>query len=576
MFQLLVAFTIVLLIAEDAALADDLLFADGFESGDTQAWSSTVPPPQVCDPGIDLEVTSVDQFPDVTIPRGGAFVFDVSLRNNGEDDYVFTWVAPDRLDVYFSVDSILDPAEDSRYRVDLFSVPACSSLTRTLCIGIDPDAVPAGDLYVFIEVDGAGTVVETNEDNNVLLVPSLLEVSPILAVPDFQPVIGAISDSTPFEFEELFFELSWLNNGDSWHQFVLTRTWLDSAADGNETFDFADDIPIQTLSPSPYLCGAASIQTTEVFLLDDSKLGTSTTEWELMVEMDWSQIAPVVESDESNNKDIWPEVITVTPGDPNLIPTGVSITGVDGQCYEPLPLSVMTQNIGTTPSPPTQIDVILSQDNVGFSDPDDLLLFVPRSDATAPGCPEPTMVPGLAPGESHGLDALIGGNGSCLPGASYYVAVVVGPHTMWSAGTLTLETGVDLIADNAAVDVTTLSISNHDTATLEMTVENIGSGTYPGGWCMYVPYSVYLQIGATPDPDSDFRAGGGNTLFPDLGPSELIPADPATLSTTDFFGFSAPLGTWPVYVVHDVDERVCEADRTNNLHQTGISLTIVP
>jgi len=65
-------------------------------------------------------------------------------------------------------------------------------------------------------------------------------------------------------------------------------------------------------------------------------------------------------------------------------------------------------------------------------------------------------------------------------------------------------------------------------------------------------------------------------MIPALAPGAVTRANWAVLRPTDFWNVSAPLGSWPVYVEHEGDGRVCEADRSNNIVLTGLMMTIIP
>jgi len=248
-----------------------------------------------------------------------------------------------------------------------------------------PPGTAAGSYYVLARADGGDEVVETSETNNLgvttLKIGSDYTVSGLSASPT---TTGAGATITVTETTK--------NSGGSPGPATVTRFYLSA----NTVFDAAD-VALGGRNVAALAGGAASTGSTTLTVPSDAVSAT----WYLIARADGDDAAE--ETSESNNTAwtslrVGPDLVAASLSSPATVTAGVSFSASD-----------TTQNQGGAASTPSVTRFYLSAN--GVADPADLVVG-------------DRVVPGLAPGTSHGTATTLVVPPGTAPGRYYLIARV--------------------------------------------------------------------------------------------------------------------------------------------------------
>jgi YD repeat-containing protein len=268
--------------------------------------------------GPDLTVTAltVPTTP-VSPSQTGSYSFDVSwtVKNNGNIRALVWWTDT----IYLSADTLWDVNDlvlDARSPPCCWLDPAATyTTTRTVTV---PSTQASGAYYILVKTDTNGTVLETNETNNVRASTTTVT---LLGRPDLTPTALTVPGApvNPNQDGTYTIPVSWTvaNQGASsappnWNDRVYLST--------DQTWD-AGDVRILTTAQFSALAAGANYS---VNSSGTAPAGTAPGDYWVIVVTD--QLQELFEANESNNARVSATKVTLRPL-PDLVPTSITFSG---------------------------------------------------------------------------------------------------------------------------------------------------------------------------------------------------------------------------------------------------------
>jgi subtilase family serine protease len=429
--------------------------------------------------------------------------------------------------LYFSDNTLLDGGDTllASRAVGALAAGASDAGSTTVTL---PGSAGTGTHYILAQADGAGTVAEFNETNNVNW--TAIQVGPDLAVASVTPPATAGPGST------ISVSDSTRNQGGGAAGASVTKLYLsvNATLDGGDTF-------LGSRSVGPLAAGESSGGATTVTI----PAGTGPGTWFVIAAADGG--GAVAETSEANNTayatvQIGPDLVVSSVSAPATVGAGAMVTVGD-----------TTRNQGASAAPASSTRFYLSADNL--LDATDTVLGS-RS------------VPAIAAGSSSTGSTTVTIPADKAPGAYFLIAQADAEQTITeiveinNTTVATVQVGPDLVI----AALTGPATGGADAAiTVSDTTKNQAAGTTPTSSTKF-----YLSSNIVLDGTDVFL--GGRSV-PALGPGATSAA-----STTLMIPAGTLSGTHYVLAQADGDGAVAEVSETNNtafaLVQIGPDLTI--
>ena len=499
-------------------------------------------------PDIVIEnVTLSEEF----ISPGEIFTLTYTVTNAGDEAITASYLEG----VYLSDDPI--PSEFDivvaveQHEEDL--APG-QSLVPDVTVFTDLPAIAPGTWYLIVAGDEGGDVAESDETNNLAVLPFTYTNAP--DGPDIVIENATLSEEFISPGEPFTLSYTVTNAGGE----TITDSYLEGVYLSDDPIPSEFDIVVAVEQHDDDLAPGQSLVPDVTVFTDLPAIAPGT--WYLIVAGD--EGGDILEWDETNNLAVLPFTYTTAPDGQDIVIENLAASKSSIVPEEIITLSWTVTNAGGEPITNSYLEgVYLSPDPT--PDITDAFLGVVQHDDD------------LAPGQSLVPDATIpaGVPAGTPPGTWYFIVVgddggdilEIDETNNFTALPITVTSGAntpDIVIENLTASPTTQDPGG--VVNLQWTVTNAGTGTALGGYLE----SVYLSADPTLDGSdthlqftsvhSDDLAPG-QSLVPDV--SELVLIPPGT----------AP-GAWYLLVEGDAGGGVLESDETNNVAAVPITVNV--